>query len=1051
MKNGMSSGTETGPGLTRLAFHYRPVTYLLTVLLMAVGLFGLFSMPRREDPDFQPRFVRVLAYYPGASAAQVEELVTQKIERSLREIDDVGTVESTSRPGVAILMIEGADRMTGSIKKWQDDIRHRVSDLRPSLPPGVVKVETDDRISEISALIFGISRPDASSADLERDAKRLRDRLVLLPEVSEAKVIGEHPEVITVTVSSQRLSAMARAVTVDGIANAIGRRNILPHTGGDLPSGDTRLNLAPTGDVRSVEDLESTVVGMANGAPVYLRDVAVVRRGYADPPAFLMRVNGERSVGVTVTMRKGRSIAELGERAEKVVHEVESELPSGTTIRTMNNLPRSVEWRVEGFFHELRLAVGIIAVVMFLFMGLRSSLLVGAMLPISMLGTFAAMWLTGREIQQMSIAALIIALALVVDNSIVILDNIEEKMSAGQNREEAAILGAEELTRPMISSNLVAILSFLPLAFLPGPVGDFVKDLGIVTALSLVVSVLINLTIMPILCLYFLKPVHGSGNPIQRFLDRGVDSLREGKASLASWSFRRPGLVVGIAAVLLLGAVSLIPKLGQQFFPLAERDQFVVDVWLPEGRDIAATARTVTRVENILRQQKGITGFASYIGQGGPHFYYNIIAETPAPHYAQIIVNTENIEETARLVPIVQAEAMRTIAEGRVNAKKLEQGPPIGAPIALRISGESVPELRRIAEEVRTVLNTTPGAFSVYDNYGAIPLQMKVDVDQDRAAAFGLSSAQVAQQVRLAFTGQTVSYLRVGDREIPIDLRLRSDERQGVTDPASLYLISPTAGALPIGNLARIGFAPEEGAIIRRDGERTVTVFAYSDGSRLPSVVLADARERLRNLRLPAGYRLAFGGESEETGKSFGDMIVVFSAAMVFNVVILVVQFNSFPLVLAILSSVPLGIIGAVPGLYLAKQNFGFMAFLGIAALGGIVTNHTVFLFHYAQEERRLQGVSMAEALVDASRRRLRPILLTVLLSVGALLPQAISGGNLWPPLDWAIISGLMVSTFLTMIVVPSVYALLARREIRATEAVLPVTSAPGLPPPAMP
>jgi multidrug efflux pump subunit AcrB/outer membrane protein TolC len=1028
--------------LTRLAFRYRSVTYLLTCLVMVLGIAGLFSMSRREDPDLKGRFAQIIAVYPGASAEQVEELVGERIERTLREVDDIGVVTTTARPGVAVIQVEAADRMTGTLEKMMDDIRERMADVRANLPAGVIDIAVNDRFADTSALILGVTQAGVDSRELEESAKRLRDRLRLLPEVAEARLIGEQPEVITVSLSARRLAAIGEAVTVEQISNAIARENVLPNIGGSVTSGAARLTIAPTGNFQSLSDLEAVVVGSIGGSSIYLRDIGTVQRGYADPASFRLRVNGEPSVGLTLTMRKGQNITTLGEKAKEVIAEVQKELPAGTVVHIVNDLPRSVEHRVEGFFHELQFAVLIIFAIMLLFMGGRSAALVGGMLPISMLGTFAVMWLTGRDIQQMSIAALIIALALVVDNSIVVLDNIEEKMAEGQERWEASVEGAEEITNPLLVANLVAVTSFLPLAFLPGGVGDFIRDLGLVTSLSIGVSVFLNLTVLPILCYHFLKPVHGARqNLLQRTVNLGVDGLRHGGAWLAQRALRRPGLTVGVAALLLVGAVGMIPQLGFSFFPSAERDQFVVDVWLPEGRDIQTTERSAAKVEEIIQKQPGVRSVVTYVGQGGPRFYYNVTPEAPTPNYAQIIVNTDSMRLTEKLVKAVQEEANRTIAEARVTAKKLEQGPPIGAPIAIRITGDSITELRRIGSEIKTVLNETPGTHSVHDNYGELPLHLRVRVDEDRAALLGVSTGAVAQTARLAFTGQTVSRFREGDKEIPIDLRLRPEERANPNDLLNLYVGSPN-GAIALRQVAELELAPETPRIVRRNAERTLTVFAFSDGSRLPSAIVADVQKRLKGSILPEGFRIGYGGESEETGKSFGNMGVVFGAAIVVNIALLVLLFGSFTTVGAILSAVPLGVIGAVLGLFLAQQNFGFMAFLGIAALGGIVTNHTIFLFFYAREEQQ-QGASMTEALVEAGRRRLRPILLTVLLSVGALLPQAFSGSKLWPPLDWALIAGLLVSMVLTLVVAPSVYALLTRdtKAIKGGEGTVPVVA----------
>lgn len=1023
--------------LTAFAFRYRAVTIVLTVLMAAVGIFALGAMSRREDPDLKARFAQIIAVYPGASAEQAERLVAEPIERTLREVDDVKEVTSTSRPGVVVVEVGAADRMSGSLDKLMDDLRERMADLRPALPSGVANIAVNDRFTDTAALIYAISRPGANPKELETSAKLLRDTVKILPEVAEITFRGVQPETVTIALSSTRLASFGGSITPDTIASAIGARAILPLTGGSVTSGEARLSVSPTRELASEADLSRLVVSSDSGTPVYLQDVATISRGYADPPVQLMKVNSESAVAVVISMRRGKNIADLGQKVTEKVEALRPSLPAGTQLTVINDLPLSVARRVSGFFTELGLAVGIIAAVMLLFMGWRSALLVGAMLPLTMLGTFAGMWLMGRDIQQMSIAALIIALALVVDNAIVILDNIEEGLSRHTDRLQAALKGAEEIRGPLLTANLVAISSFLPLAFLPGGVGDFIRDLGLVTALSLIVSVVLNLTVLPLLCAAFLRPIDSERRTfIQKWLDNVVDSLREGKATLAQLAFKRPGVPVALAGLALLGSLSLIPKLGVQFFPLAERDQFVIDVWLPEGRDIHATEKVAAQIEQKLIGREGVASVATYIGQGGPRFYYNISPEAPATNYAQLVVNTRTLADADRLIPLLQAD-VRTITEARVNVKKLEQGPPVGAPIAIRLSGPSIEVLRDLAGQVRQVLASTPNATSIYDSFGERPLRARLKIDPDRAALSGLTDAQIAQATRLGLDGQPVAVLRDGDTEVPIQLRLEQSERASADSMLNLYL----SGGVQLRDLATLSLEPQEARLIHRNGVRTLTVFAYAKNGVLPSTVLAAARPKLETLKLPADYKLAYAGESEATDDSFRDMSVVFAVAIVFNIVVLVVQFGSAPLVLATLSAVPLGIIGAVPGLYLAHQPFGFMAFLGIAALGGLVTNHTIFLFHYAQEEVHQQGVPMTVALVDASRRRLRPILLTVLLSVGALLPQAYSGSKLWPPLDWAIIAGLLVSTFLTMIVVPSVYALLDRKALKAARLV-PVATA---------
>lgn len=1011
--------------LTQFAVRYRAVTYILTIVVLALGVLALFTLSRREDPDLQGRFGQIVALYPGATAPQVEALVTDKLEATLREIDEVKTVTSASRPGMAVLQVEAADRARDLQKLW-DDVRERTADVRGDLPAGVVSVAVNDRFTDTAAVILAVTKEGATNREREDLAKGVRDRLRRLPDVAEARLLGEQKERVYLALSAQRMAR--RAVTTGQVSEAVARRNVLPSSGGSVAVGDTRLAIEPTGDLGSLAEIENLVVAAPNGVPVYLRDVAAVTRGYADPPPFVLRVDGKPAVGVSLTMRKGRNITSLGAAVTEELTRLRADLPAGAAITVVNDLPRSVARRMGEFFDNLLAGLALIFVVMYLFMGLRSALIVGAMLPLTILGTFVAMLFFGRDIQQISIAALIIALGLVVDNSIVVIDNIERKLSEGRDREQAAIEGTDELRIPLLTSNLTTVASFAPILLLSGGVGEFIRDLGVVTSLATLVSLLFNFTVTPLIAIGFLRRAsEDRPNRMRRAFGRLIDALRDAGSWLAERGLRRPGITVALATAALVLAFATVPRLGTQFFPSAERDQFTVDVWLPEGRDIGATERVAARVETIIQGQSGVRSVVSYVGQGGPRFYYNVSPEAPAANYAQIVVNTESIGDTKRLVAAVQRAADDTISEARVTAKTLEQGPPVGAPIAVRISGEEATPLRATAEQIKALLNGIPGAVSVHDDYGELPLRLKVDVDEDRAALAGLSSSDIAQATRMGFTGATVSVLREGDTEIPIQMRLDPEERAGAESVADLYLPTRTGAVVPLRQVAGVSFAPQEGRIVRRNQVRTLTVFAFSDGTRLPSQILADAQPKLAALELPRGYSIGYGGEEEEVGRSFTEMMLILGLSIAANLLIIVWEFNSLRIALAILAAVPFGVTGAILGLFTMDQPFGLMAFLGITSLGGVVTNHAIVLFEYALEEQR-RGLPLERALIAAGRTRLRPILLTVVLSIGGLLPQAFNGGTLWPPMAWGLIFGLLVSLALTLVVVPSFYTILTGR-----------------------
>lgn len=1005
--------------MSRFVFRNRLLIWLLTLGLVVAGLISTRSISRREDPDTEPRFAQVVAIWPGASGEQVERLLVDRLERSFLAQDDIKKVESVARPGMATLLLEAADD-AGDFDTLWTEVRHRVTDLQPSLPAGTLPVIVNDRFTDPTAMIYGVVWPQATPRQREDVARRLRDRLRNVPQVAEANLLGEQSERVAVSLSSAALAQYG--LSPGEVAAALQRRNVLPLSGGRLQVGEARLTVQSTAELRTLSDLENLAIRQDALGPVRLRDVAKVERTYADPSPFLLRVDGQDAVAVSLTMRKGRNIVELGEAVRKSV--ADFDLPPGARLVLVNDLPTSVVGRISEFYANLRDGVILILLVTYLFMGVRSASLVGAMLPLTILGTLATMLVFGRELQQMSITALIIALGLVVDNSVVVVDNIEHKMAQGLEAELAAQEGMQEILVPLLTSNLTTVAAFLPLAFLSGGKGDFIADLGYVTTMATLVSLVVNVAVLPLLAARFLKPV--APNALQHRVFAGVDRLRDGLGRLARAALARPFLTTAVAALAALLAVAMIPRLGVQFFPSAQRNQFRIEVWLPEGSDISATRKVVGKVETMLAVEPGVTSWVAYLGRGGPRFYYNINPEPPASNYAQFVVNSLSVEETARLVERLSERAEAEVPEARVLPQKLEQGPPIGAPISIRLSGQDVAVLRDSAEKVRRALATRAEVTSTYHNFGEITTQVQLDLDYDRLSQAGLTPQDVTQALAGSLSGFSVTTLREADREIPVELRLPASERSQVADLNSIHIQSPRGDSLPLSSLATLSLRPGEGRVARRNTVRTVTVSAHVANGVLASEVLAEALPQLRALDLPASIELSYGGEQEEVDRSFRELSVVFAVTIVAQLAIVVWEFRSVRIATTILLAVPFSLSGAILGLFVTGNAFGFTAFLGLITLGGVVTNHAIMFFEYANAEMS-QGLRSVDALLAAGQKRLRPILLTVLLSVGGLLPLGGGGGNLWPPMAWSLIFGLLLSIVLAVVVVPSCYDALSR------------------------
>jgi len=1015
--------------LVLFALQNRTFTWAAFVIVMVLGLVAIPSISKREDPDLDSRFFQVVIRFPGSDAAAAEQLVAQPVERALMELDDTKVVETTSRPGAVVVRIEPADR-TRDLGAYTRKLRARLEDLRAELPEQVSDVAINDRFSDTVSMIVAVQRPNADLRELEDYARKVRSRLREFDEVAEATLVGDVSPEISVRLNSARLSQYS--LTPDQIRRALVANNVLPESGGGVTAGSRRIDIQSSGQLDSLAAIRNTPLVQSGGSNVMLGDVAEVKETVQEPPPSLLRVNGQRAVAVALTMRKGLDLTKFGDEIRARLKKVANELPADTRIDVVNDLPSSVKERIGEFNENLWVGTVLIAVVTFFFMGVRSAFIVTLSLPITVVGVFLAMRLMGRDIQQISVAALIIALGIVVDNAIVVVDNIERKLSGGADRWHAVQEGTTELFGALVVSNLTAMGAFAPLAFLSGGKGDFIRDLGLITSTSIVVSLLFNLSVIPLLAGLLLR-ADSSHRPgfLQRITIRAFGGLNEVIAKLAEIGMRRAGITVAIAVLLLVMSARKIPSLGQQFFPAALRNQFAVDVFMPEGTSIHSTEASVHRVERILAEEnKSIASVAAYVGQGSPRFYYNFTPEPPSPSIAQLVVNTKSVEAASEMIPRLQKRLNESVPGATVIVKQLTQGPPSVAPIVLRLTGERVADLRAAADQIREQIRKTPGAGIFYDDYRERRTVSRIVVDENRANDAGVSPGQVLQLASLGFGGQTATTFRDGDREIPVVLRLAESETSSEPRIEDVYVASSNGSSVRIGDVAESRLVGEDSRLVRRNGMRTLSVIGYSDGSRGQLSVFDDLWSRVKDLPLQGGVKVAYDGDKRERELSFREIGMVSAVGVLFNLLAVTTLFRDWRIVASIMMATPLSLIGGVTGLVIAHQPFGFMAVLGIVALGGVVTNHTIVLFEYA-EERRKRGMTQNEALLGAGRDRFRPILLTVLLSIMGLIPQAANGGSLWPPLAYPLIFGLLISLLLTLVVVPSINALLSRQRKR--------------------
>ncbi len=918
-------------------------------------------------------------------------------------------------------------------------------------------------LSDLETLLRRNARDKYTYAELRNFADTIRDRLKQSPRVAQIDLVGVQDERVWMSYSGQRIKQFG--ITPLSLVQRIRERNInIP--GGQVELPDQNVVVRPTGEFTSATDIGETVLGVSReGFPLYLRDVVEITRGYEDPadvlnfrtvkavravpaddraahPGALVdeghRASGERELqtgrAITISVRqvKGTHIADYQRDVSTAIEELRLLLPADLRLERTSDEPAEVEHKISSFNRCLIEAIIIVVLVSILFMEWRSALLVAICIPITVAMALGMAQLIRIDLQQVSIAALIIALGMLVDAPVVAADAINRELARGQPRSLAAWMGPKRLSRAVFYATLTNIVAFLPLLLVTGKTGDFIYSLPIVVSLSLFAAMIVAWTFAPLLGALILKGQSGfesaDGKPV-----RGFPRLYKG---LVEWCIGHRLLSMAGALSMLVAGAMLVRTIGVSFFPYDLHDVFVVNIDLPEGSPIARTrdvALDAVRQIDALEGER-VLSYTTFVGAGGPRFWLSIEPEQRADNYAQILVHTASKKETAAVVRRLKCELPKRIAEARVRTQMLETGPPIGIPVQLRIYGPDVEALRALASQVKARMRSIPGTIDIHDDWGDPVFQMALEIDADRCALSGLTHQDVAATVGTGLSGLPVSQVRERDRLIDIMLRLRPSERSRLDELFSLNVVNAATGVgTPLRQLADFEREVVTPKIRRRDHERCITVRCDVLPGTLPSQVVAELERALPPpaspastpgvdaIALPAGYRWEFGGERFEQDKGFRSLMLALVVSFVAIYLALVLQFNSATQPILIFAAVPFGVVGGLIGLLLFGSTFGFMAFLGVASLAGLIISHVIVLFDFIDEMRH-KGEPLRKAVVDAGLARLRPVVVTVLACVGGLVPLALSGGPLWEPMCYVQIVGMLVATVVTLVIVPVLY-----------------------------
>ncbi|WP_165220148.1 efflux RND transporter permease subunit [Aquisphaera insulae] len=967
--------------------------------------------------------------------AFLRDLAGRKIAEDGRFVGmlGAGAIDVRLAPGV------DRGRLDAELTRWKAETLAAGLGHPDIWPPAIVE-SLDDLPAALRRAVRdepgGVAR--YSYEQLHRFADRIQDRLRQSPRVGKIELLGVVEEAVYLYLSGRRLGASG--LDMQTLGRLLAARNL------DVPGGEVELSrgslvVKPTGKLLGHADLADIVVDGKDGYPVYLRDLAEIVRGYEDPPRALnfRSVKGEPGAGadrpaplittraVTLAVRhvKGTHIADFSRDVDAALESLRGVLPADLRVERTSDEAERVERKIHEFDDCLIEAVVIVVVVALLFMEWRSALLVALSIPITLAMTLGACAAVGIDLQQVSIAALIIALGLLVDDPVVAGDAINREMAHGAPRDVAAWLGPQKLARAILYATITNCVAFLPLLLVTGVVGEFIYSLPVVVTASLVASRIVSMTFVPMLGRIMLRGQlgleagladGGKGSRFARLYNGFSEVCMEYK-----WTS------LAVCLIVLAGGASLIPLIGSSFFPKDLHNVFTVDLFLAEGSPIRQTKEeamhAIAEIDALVGDE--VESYTTFLGAGGPRFWLSVVPEQPAPRYAQIMVHAKDRHRTGKLAEKLGRELPPRIASARVRVNQLETGPPIGIPVQVRLTGPDLATIRRLGEQVKDLMREHPGATDVQDDWDPEIFRLGLKIDPDRANAAGVTNEAAATVVHGAVSGSTATTIRERDRLIPVVLRLRPDERSRVTDLSTLSVPATEGSRVPLDQIAAFRAEAAAPKIARRDHERCLTVKCDAAPGFLPSRIVEHLEKRLAAVTpsWPAGYRVSFGGEKEEQAKGFASMRVAMIVSILSIYVALVLQFNSVTKPLVVFAAVPFGMVGGLMGLLLFDVPLGFFALLGLSSLAGVVISHVIVLFEYIEEAHE-RGEPLRRAVIDAALVRLRPVLVTVLATVGGLVPLVIRGGPLWEPLCYVQIVGLLLATLVTKVVVPVLYVL---------------------------
>ena len=994
-------------------------TLIIFIMIVVLGITTVLNMPRSEDPETHAPTFPVVIVYPGTNARDIENRVVNPLEKTISALDDIKRVRTTISDGLAVIQVEY--KYNSNVDAKYQEIVREVNSQRSSLPPDIYSIEVQKfQPSDVNILQIALISENAPRPRLQYYAEKLQDELEKLTALKKVDIQGLPRQQVRIELNLEKMAQMH--LPLSSVTNSL-HSELTDIPGGNVDAGHQTFDVR-TNNYRSLDEVAQTIVFSANGKNILLKDIARVYFGYEDN-TYLTRLNGHRCLFVTAALKDGENITQAQKIYTPVLAAFQKTLPQNIDMVVPFDQANNVNIRLTGLGRDFLIAILLVSITL-LPLGGRPALIVMISIPLSLAIGIILLQAFGYNLNQLSIVGLVVALGLLVDDSIVVVENIERWMLEGHSRLDATLKATSQIGMAVLGCTVTLLIAFMPLALLPEGAGDFIRSLPMAVMFCVTASMLVSLTIIPFLSSRVLK--EHLGNPEGNIFMRGLKRLIHGSyARLLDRALQRPVITVVVAALIFAGSIFLFKVIGFSLFPASEKPQFLINITAPSQANLVYTDSIARNIEQELKKEPMIKYFATNVGKGNPRVYYNVIQENEHSDFAQFFIELqENTSPTAKLDFIQQLRKRWTPYPGaKVEVKNFEQGPPVVAPVEVRLFGDNLDTLQSLAGQVETMLKQTSGTLYVNNPVSLLKSDLRVDIDKEKAQLLGVPTSSIDQTVRLAITGLNLGKFYTDSKDdYDVLLTREKDGRPTLDAFRELYVDNNLGTAIPLDQVAGLRMESSPPVIKHQEKRRVVSVQAFIQKGVLVDQVLNDVIARMDKMQLPSGYSYEMGGEIEARNNSFGGFGSVIILTVFLFIAVLILEFRTFKSTLIVLSVIPLGVVGAAVALWLTGNTLSFVAIIGLIALAGIEVKNTILLVDFTNQ-LRAQGQSMEDAIRHAGEVRFLPIVLTSLTAIGGLIPIAVSTNPLISPLAIVLIGGLISSTILSRIVTPVVYKLI--------------------------